>query len=92
MECFGQLVLEEDVSVGFGTSRNNRGVNKLVYSIGGEKVGSSLAHGCEVDLVLIKTDIVHEIQLSYSNIFKKLWKEKIDFHKRMYEKNLSQQA
>ncbi|MBC7537892.1 MAG: hypothetical protein H7281_03675 [Bacteriovorax sp.] len=92
MEAFGKIVLEDGYNVGYGTSRNNRSVNKLLYEIGGEKRGESLAHGCEVDLILVEPDKVREAQLSYSNLFKKLWEEKIDYRKRGYEQELSKTA
>lgn len=92
VEAFGRVVLDGAYSVGYGVSRNNRGVNKMLYEIGGTKLGESVAHGCAVDLILIEPENVHLNQLSYSNIFKKLWENKIDFRVRDYEQKLSRAA
>ena len=92
MESFGKLVLEGKYNVGFGVSRNNRSVNKVVYGIGGVKVGEASAHGCDVDLILVEPEIVREKQLSYSNILKRLWDNKIDYRMEGYEQQLSKTA
>lgn len=92
MEAFGKVVLDGGFNAGYGTSRNNRGVNKLLYEIGAEKYGESVAHGCVVDLVIVSPDNVRNRQLSYSNIFKKLWEERTDYRGRGYEQKLSKTA
>lgn len=92
METFGKVILDEGYSVGYGTSRNNRGVNKLLYDIGAIKYGESFAHGCTVDLVLVEPENVRKVQLSYSNIFKKLWENRIDYRKEKYEQKLPKAA
>ena len=92
MEAFGKIVLDENYNAGYGTSRNNRGVNKLLYDVGAIKLGESIAHGCSVDLVILEPGNVQLTQLSYSNIFKKLWQNKTDFRVRGYEQKLSKAA
>ena len=46
----------------------------------------------DVDLILVEPEIVREKQLSYSNILKRLWDNKIDYRMEGYEQQLSKTA
>ncbi len=92
VEGFGKIVLEDGFNLGFGTSRNNRGVNKMLYDIGATKCGEAIAHGCEVDLIFIEPTAVMKHQVHYSDSFKDLWERRIDYRRRENEYQLSKSA
>jgi hypothetical protein len=92
VEGFGKIVLEDGYNVGFGTSRNNRGVNKMLYNIGATKHGEAISHGCDVDLILIEPSHVNRNQTHYSKEFKHLWERRIDYRRIENEYKLSKSA
>lgn len=87
IEVFGKLVVEGSYNVGYGITRNNRGVDKYSDNAGGVNIATSKAHGCDVNLVLFEPSLIKEKQLSYSDELKLLWKNRIDFRYNFKGKN-----
>ena len=85
METYAQIILEYGYEIGFGTTRNDRGVNKLILDTGGQKLGSSIDHGVSVDLICMHPERVQDKQSQFSEEFKYLWNNKKDHWRGIYE-------
>lgn len=86
METYAQLILEYKYEIGFGTTRNDRGVNKLISGTGGTKVGSAVDHGVDVDLICMHPEVVEDHSTNFSLEHKYLWKNRKDHWRGNYEK------
>lgn len=73
-EVMAQMCIEMKADVGFGTSRNNRGVNKLVYHAGAIPLEKGrIAHGVEVDLVAFFPEKIEQAKQNFSSLFFDVW-------------------
>ena len=86
-EVWAKIILEFGFEAGFGTTRNNRGVNKLVQSVGGQKITSSLDHGVEVDLFLMTPENIKNAQKNFSSAFFQLWEKREIYGKQNDQEN-----
>ncbi|MAX65495.1 MAG: hypothetical protein CME66_01015 [Halobacteriovoraceae bacterium] len=92
MEIYAKIIIEYGYDMGFGTTRNNRGVNKLILNTGGTKIMSSVDHGVDVDLIQMNpTDILLK-ERYFSKSFKTLWENRIDKWREKNERTFRETA
>ena len=86
MEIYASLILYYGFQAGFGTTRNDRGVNKLIYETGGIKLDEGKDHGVGVDFVLMEPENIANKMHLFSEEFKYLWENKNVNWENFYER------
>ena len=89
-ESFGKIVLDGQYNVGYGVTRNNRSVGKYSLNAGGTVVGNTIAHNCEVDLVLFEPENIKLKQVEYSQVLQELWNKRIDLRMRNTKESVNE--
>jgi hypothetical protein len=92
IETYCRVILDGGFDIGYGVTRNNRGVGKYGDLVGAITVSEAVAHGCDVNLVILKPDVLKEKVNNYSEGSKSLWDQRIDYREGFYDKRLLKAA
>ena len=77
-EIFALISISLNSYLAVATARKDRGVDKVSFALGGESVGTSLAHNCPVELMIFKNENLKAKSMSYSSEALHLWNNRID--------------
>jgi hypothetical protein len=83
IEIIGKLLLDGKYSAAYGVTRNNRGVGKYSANAGSITLAKSMAHGCEVDLVVFEPHMIKDTVHFYSSGLKNLWNNRLDYRNKV---------
>ncbi len=92
VEVYAKILLHWNFSMGFGTAKNDRKVNKLLHEVGGTTCSKGVAYNSEVDHVVMYPEKVRKYEGHFSQALQSIWERRSDFWSENDEYPLSKPA